>query len=75
MEVAGGRQAVAAIGTGPADDRRRPFAEAGDLPAGGLHQPLDGEPEGARRQRVHLPHLGRGEDREGAGPFIHSRGD
>jgi hypothetical protein len=54
MQVPGGRQPVARIVADSADHRGPPGAEPGNLPAGGLHQPVDRDAEARLRERVDL---------------------
>ena len=54
----GGREPVAGVVADPADHGGSLAHEARDLPAGGLHEPLDRDAESLRGERVDLLDLG-----------------
>ncbi len=57
MQMSGGGEAVACVVAHTANDRRALTDEPGDLPSRRLHEPLDGNPEALRGQRVGLSDL------------------
>ena len=58
-----GREPVACVIADTAHHRSPLAHETGDLPAGGFHQPLDGDAEALRGDRVDLLDLGAAKSR------------
>jgi hypothetical protein len=63
MEVPSSGQAVAGVVSDPTDHGRPSPAEAGDLPAGSLHQPINRDAEALVRKSVDLGDLPASEGR------------
>ncbi len=61
VEVASRRQPIAAVVALSADGVGAPATEAGDLPAGGFHQPDQGEVEAVGGEAVDLTSLSAGQ--------------